>query len=102
MTDSVKAVEKINPKMMPFVIGAQSAPPNSDSVNNPPMVVSVVSMIGHIRTLPAVATAARSACPLATLDSIKSTGTMALLMTIPPSVSTPSMAIKPRPLPVTN
>ncbi len=39
MTTRVNAVEKMSPAIMPFVMGAQSAPPKSERGNNPPTVV---------------------------------------------------------------
>lgn len=45
-TTSVNTVEKIKPKIMPFVIGAHSAPPKRDNGNRPPTVVRLVKTMG--------------------------------------------------------
>ena len=69
ITNRVSPVDTINPKIMPLVIGAHSAPPNSDSGNRPPMVVRLVSTIGRTRKRPALTTASRSGMPSATARS---------------------------------
>ena len=96
-TPNVNNVENSRPAIMAIAIGSHISPPPRYSGINPSTVVAVVSNIGRKRFSAADMMASYGGKPSSSISSwMRSSRTMALLMTIPASEMMPSHESKER------